>query len=149
MAIQWTMLSILILLSIYSYVVLPKVIPIHFNLKGVADGFGHKYHVFILPLVGLLLSLAFNYISLRPYLANYPMEINPQNAKKSYTFMSRFLTLLNSATLLLFIIIVAKVLTLSQQLPFVSSSWSLSIFIMTLFIFPIVLFIGLFRSDQK
>lgn len=66
------------------YATLPNEIPIHFNLAGVADGWGPKRYVFVL--VGVFGALVFGsaWLSTKPHLFNYPTEITESNAQAIY-----------------------------------------------------------------
>ncbi len=48
------LLAIMFAFTIYSYTQLPEQIPIHWNEKGVANGFGAKWTIFILPAITII-----------------------------------------------------------------------------------------------
>lgn len=53
----------MIVLVTMSYSQLPEIIPIHFNSAGEADGFGSKYIIWLLPLLGGFMYLLLGYAS--------------------------------------------------------------------------------------
>lgn len=63
---------------------LPEVIPTHFNGSGVADGFGNKLSIWMLPLIMLILYTALTMILRYPHFFNYPTAITTENAVPQY-----------------------------------------------------------------
>jgi uncharacterized membrane protein len=54
---SWIFLTLIWLMTIFIYQTLPNKIPTHFNFKGSADNFGSKEEIFILPIIGTVLTL--------------------------------------------------------------------------------------------
>lgn len=54
------------------YPTLPEVVPIHFAVNGVADGFGPRWSVFALVAVWFVLAVLLVALSTRPEKLNYP-----------------------------------------------------------------------------
>lgn len=63
---------------------LPETIPTHFSWSGDADEWGPRWMVF--PLIAIFVGLAWAtaWISTRPQVFNYPMEITESNAQSAY-----------------------------------------------------------------
>lgn len=96
---EWLAISALIATfvvpAIY-YNSLPDTIPIHFNSKGEADGFGPKYYVWILPLISLCLFGALSYVTKIPHKFNYLQEVTMDNAEKQYRGGVKMMVVLNA-----------------------------------------------------
>lgn len=73
------------------YTILPDIIPIHFNLKGVTDGYGSRNTLFILPLVASCIYALITVLNRYPYLFNYMVTITAQNAETQYRLATRLL----------------------------------------------------------
>jgi len=84
-------LTLLFLIPSYYYSQLPETIPIHFNLKGEADGFGSKDIIWLLSFIGLGTYLLINYLNKRPHLYNIPIKITKENASKQYQLISKMM----------------------------------------------------------
>lgn len=82
---------------------LPSIIPSHFNAAGEIDGYGSKATLLILiPVIAILyagLTLLANY----PYIFNYAVEINEQNAEFQYRLARTFVRILKAELVMIFI----------------------------------------------
>lgn len=89
------------------YIDLPEEIAIHFNLKGKADGFGHKSTIWILPVLGFAMYYALFLVStkVKPHLFNYPVEVTKNNAVELYSMSIKMMILLNVIIAFLFFIL--------------------------------------------
>lgn len=98
----------LLLLTVYlSYVFLhfrdlPNTIPTHFNAEGIADGFGSKYSIWILPSIALVIVIGFRILANYPHQFNYLTEITEENAPRQYQFGTRIIRYTALYILLLF-----------------------------------------------
>ena len=81
-------------LPLLHYAMLPDEIPIHFNLKGLADGFADKYILF-LPLLTLCQYVLLKYLNRRPHKYHYPIVIIEENAVSQYTAATKMIRMLN------------------------------------------------------
>lgn len=63
---------------------MPNVVPTHFNFKGEVNGYGSKNSLFILPIMSVIMFIAFNILSMFPHIFNYPIKITMENAKRQY-----------------------------------------------------------------
>jgi len=82
-------------LPILYYSKLPDEIPIHFNLKGIADGFADKHFIFLLPLLTAGQFLLLKYLNKNPHKYNYPRPITEENAIDQYTAATKMIRMLN------------------------------------------------------
>lgn len=76
---------------IKAYRILPETIPTHFNLKGVADDYGSKATMFILPSVATAIYILITVLNQYPHIFNYMVKITADNAEKQYSFATRML----------------------------------------------------------
>ncbi len=74
---------------------LPERIPIHFNAKGEADGFGSKNTIWFLPVLTAVMAAILNFVSTIPHIYNYPSKITEENAPRQYAIASRMMVSLN------------------------------------------------------
>lgn len=81
---------------------LPNRIPIHFNAKGEADGWGGKESILVLPIIGLFLFKMMFFLSKAPHIYNYPVKVTEENAPRLYLEARRMMILLNFECTLLF-----------------------------------------------
>ena len=95
--IGWLLLALAIIAIIPFYADLPEKIPTHFNHKGVADGFGHKSTIWLLPALNIVLygGLTLVVIKVKPWKFNYPTTVTEKNAPELYALGIRMLTVIN------------------------------------------------------
>jgi uncharacterized membrane protein len=71
-------------ISIYSYFNLPDTIPVHFNERGEADGYGGKSFLWLLPAIGTTTFIGLTFLSRYPQHFNYPVKITDENRDRQY-----------------------------------------------------------------
>ncbi|MBC7652513.1 MAG: DUF1648 domain-containing protein [Deinococcales bacterium] len=76
---------------IWAYTILPAIIPTHFNLKGVADDYGSKGALFILPAIATMVYCLITFLNQYPHIFNYMVIITTENAEKQYRLATRLL----------------------------------------------------------
>jgi len=67
-----------------SYSLLPDTIPTHFGPSGQADGWGSKSSIFLAPVIGLIIYVAFSILVRFPHAFNYIVVITEANARIQY-----------------------------------------------------------------
>jgi uncharacterized membrane protein len=87
---------------IRSYFILPETIPTHFNLKGVADAYGSKANMFILPSIGTTIYLLITLLNRYPHIFNYMVKITADNAETQYRFATRMFRVVKLFVIVLF-----------------------------------------------
>lgn len=81
-----------ILVLTYRYwPVVPSMIPTHFGVTGMADAWGGKETLLLLPTVSVLMYATMTLISRYPQLYNYPWPITGQNAEIQYRLARSFM----------------------------------------------------------
>ncbi len=89
-------------LSIFSFIQLPTIIPIHFNAVGEVDDYGSKITLIVLPILGTLLYIALSFLNKRPHIFNYLVTITEENAVKQYTYATSTIRFLKISIVLIF-----------------------------------------------
>lgn len=69
---------------LFQYQSLPYIIPPHFEMNGMPDGFGDKFVLFLIPIFVSLMVVFLNVICLFPCNFNYITEITTENAEWQY-----------------------------------------------------------------
>jgi uncharacterized membrane protein len=100
--IGWLLIFAIWGLTILSYQNLPDIIPTHYNVAGVADGFGDKWMILTLPLVATVLFVVLTILNKFPHIFNYPTEITADNALRQYTNATRLVRYLKVIIALIF-----------------------------------------------
>ena len=91
-----------VIISIGSIPFLPETVPIHFNLAGDADGWGSKYFLLVLPLIGIITTVALEAVENRPHMHNFPVSLNESNVEAFYKLSTRTMNLMKNGILVLF-----------------------------------------------
>lgn len=95
-------LACLILLPICFYNDLPNEIPKHFNALGQVDAYGKRGIIWLLPVIGLVLYVAFTVLNKYPFVFNYPVKVTTDNAERLYKIGTRSIRLLKVVIILSF-----------------------------------------------
>jgi uncharacterized membrane protein len=74
----------MIMLLIVEYPGLADRVAIHFDARGVPDGWGSKSTMLILPVTTIVLYTGLTVLNKFPFLFNYPFPITKENASKQY-----------------------------------------------------------------
>lgn len=95
-----------ILLIVQFWEVLPDLIPIHFGFSGLADAWGDKVTIWIMPAVAAIIFAVLTAVSRYPHTFNYPVRITDQNARRQYLLGRDFLVWLKAEICWLFAFVV-------------------------------------------
>lgn len=98
--------TVIVLFATVGYVLrawggLPDRIPVHFNARGVADGWGGKGALVAGPIIGAAVALLLAVVSRFPHRFNYIHPITEQNAQRHYTLAREMMALLRAVFALL------------------------------------------------
>ena len=91
--------------TIFSYIKLPEIVPIHFDASGKPDSYGNKWTLFILPLIASVLYIGMNFLNKYPWVFNYMVPITEVNAESQYSAATRMIRVLKCSMMLIFGII--------------------------------------------
>jgi len=84
-------LAVILTIAIRSWLALPEIFPIHFDLSGQPNGWGRKIYLWIFPIISIILYGGFTFLNRYPHIFNYPVEITPENAQRQYQMACSFL----------------------------------------------------------
>ena len=76
------LVSILVIVEFWQ--LLPDRIPIHFDYRGLADAWGDKVTIWIVPAVAAIIFAVLTAVSRYPHTFNYPVPITSENARRQY-----------------------------------------------------------------
>lgn len=96
------------ILTLMNYSNLPETIPTHYNGAGVADGFGSKGNILVLPVVATIMFLGLNILTKYPHIYNYPTTITVENAFEQYTNAIKLIRYLKFIIVVIFGFIVLR-----------------------------------------
>lgn len=93
-------LALFLFLGLFVYVAfvyrsLPEEIPIHFNAKGEADGWGGRAVIFGMPLMALPMFIILFFLGKSPQVHNYPVKVTEENAHQLYRESRLLLAVMN------------------------------------------------------
>jgi uncharacterized membrane protein len=93
---------------LYHYNSLPQIIPTHYGLNGIADGYGSKKTLFLIPSIVTLIVMGLRWLNRYPHKFNYMAAITVENAEKQYRMATRLIRYLQFIIAVLFTYIVIK-----------------------------------------
>lgn len=99
----WIVLTLNWLTTILAVSCLPERVPTHFNIKGLADGWGSPYVILPVPMIASLLVAALTWLNHYPHAFNYAVKITPENAFRQYTNATRLIRILNLTIAIIFL----------------------------------------------
>lgn len=125
---SWAILAAMWVLVSFHYTNLPNTIPIHYNLAGTPDGYGHKGLIWLLPLLGSLQLGMLSILNQHPESFNYYGEITSENAPQQYAMATRTLRYVKLVVIALFGILAYQGISVAQGERAGISGWAMSIF---------------------
>ncbi|MEJ7625897.1 MAG: DUF1648 domain-containing protein [Ferruginibacter sp.] len=93
-------------ITIYVFVNLPEIIPVHFNAAGNANRYGNKITLLILPVIATIIYAGITKLNNYPHLFNYMIKITEKNAAFQYTVATRMLRYVKLAVLIIFTLLI-------------------------------------------
>ncbi|MCO6437939.1 MAG: DUF1648 domain-containing protein [Phycisphaerae bacterium] len=104
---------------------LPERIPVHFNWRGEADGWGSRQWLWLLPSISLICVVAMAKLSRHPRLFNYPVRITEKNAAVQYRLGRSALSWIQAEISMLFLLLAVLVVRAAQVEPPQFVAWPL------------------------
>jgi uncharacterized membrane protein len=110
---------------------LPDIVPIHFNLKGVPNGYGSKYFMWLGPAIASSMYIGLTVLAKYPQVYNF--RYTPTNIEEQYKITSKMVRSIK-AGLMFFFSLLAFFLVQSAQLKLMGYIiWLLPIFLIIIF----------------
>ena len=91
--------------TIFSFIKLPDIVPIHFDASGRPDGYGNKWTLFVLPFIASIVFAGLTYLNKYPWVFNYMVKITVENAESQYSSSTRMLRVIKCSIMLVFCLI--------------------------------------------
>ncbi|GKV69282.1 hypothetical protein NCCP2716_17800 [Sporosarcina sp. NCCP-2716] len=88
--------------TVFYWNALPDEVPIHFNGSGEVDGYGSKWVLLLMPMIGVGMLALLGFLERHPEWHNYPHRLNEENARQFYTHSRTMLNRVKNITLVLF-----------------------------------------------
>lgn len=109
----WLIIVLIAVFLSVMYQNIPRIIPTHFNLEGVADGFGNKSTLWSLLGINVFLYAGLMLLAtkIKPWNFNFPVTLNENNAPKVYALGIRMLVVLNLILVWVFGLIIVGILS--------------------------------------
>lgn len=101
-SISVVVLAYSIVYLILKWTSLPETIPIHFDVRGNADGWGSRAFLLFIPLLSIILFIGLSLLRKIPHKFNYPGPITAQNAARQYRAAISLLSWIKVELILLF-----------------------------------------------
>lgn len=119
---------------------LPSSIPIHFDASGVADSYGSRAMLWLLPAINTLLVVLLTVVSRYPHRMNYPVKLTPSNTQALYRLGASTMQALQLSVTLLFSLITWQSARVALGHIDGIGSWILPLVLLLIFL-PLLLFI--------
>lgn len=147
----WLLAAAHVTIALSFYVTLPKTIPVHFNLIGEPDAYGHKSTVWIFPLLNLVLYYGMMQLvtKLKPWKYNYPVEVTEKNAPTLYRMNIRMLVLINLGISLLFFVVTLHTIAVAKSYTHLNLGWLLLVLIAALTLMPFWFIFRMFKLPKE
>jgi len=119
---------------------LPDVIPVHFDARGDADGFGKKAMIWMLPAISTLLCTGLLALTRIPHLLNYPAKITEENAGKQYKLAGQLLRYMALSLVTVFLLILLTSIQMAEAGTGKEKAWLFPVILAIIFV-PTIYFI--------
>lgn len=150
---HWTLeiISILVILSVSAYIVInwsiiPKTIPVHFNLKGEPDNYGGKWTLILLPSLFLVIYSSMSLIGRYPHIYNYPFKLTVNNYKEQFRLASLLIFYLKIEITLLLSYLTFKTVRVALGFEDKLDAWSPVVFILVILFSVIFYFYRAYKA---
>lgn len=138
-----------LIVALNAYLVLPETVPIHFNVKGEADGFGSKISILPLPIISIILFAGMTILNRYPWVFNYLVEITPENALKQYTSAVRLIRWLKLSLVVVFFLITIGMAYSAREGSFIMGLWMLPLILLIVNLPLLIYLINVFKKPAK
>ncbi len=133
------------------YFQLPDTIPVHFNLKGEADGFGSKSNLWIVPIFNLAMYYGMTLLvtKMKPWQFKYPTRVTKKNAPKLYAMSLEMMVWLNFGIALMFLTISLETILKAIRFDGFSLGWSFIPLVVIITLLPFLYIYKMFKVPKE
>lgn len=131
------------------YPSLPKIIPVHFDLKGNINYYGNKGTIFILPIIITIVVTGLSFLNKYPHVFNYPYKITPENALASYIKATRLLRILKLIISVFTLAIIFEMIRSAKTGHSTFQWWLIPLFMCSMIIPVIISLYDLSKSKKR
>lgn len=133
--------------TIVHYTTLPEIIPTHFGAQGKPDGYGEKWMILSLPVIGTILYMGLTLASYYPHTFNYMVTITEKNAVKQYTIAKKMIRIMKVSLILVFFLLDIHTIRTALNYPDILGKWFLLVLFALIFI-PLFYFLIQFSKNS-
>ena len=108
-------LIVMFVMTAQQYSSLPAQVPIHFNAAGVADNYGSKNTVWLMPVLSLVMYLGLSALQRYPHVYNYPSEVTEDNAPRLYRLGVELIRSIKTLIMLTFLFLNYKIIVSGNE----------------------------------
>jgi uncharacterized membrane protein len=138
-----------LIVALKAYFTLPETIPVHFNIKGEADGFGNKISILPLPIISIILFAGMTVLNRYPWIFNYPVKITPENVLKQYNSAVRLIRWLKLSLVVVFFLITTGMAYSAHEGSFSLGLWMLPLILVIVNLPLVIYLIDVFMKPAK
>ncbi|AKA34393.1 DUF1648 domain-containing protein [Flagellimonas lutaonensis] len=147
----WLLTAVHLITVLSFYATLPKTIPIHFNLMGEPDAYGHKSTLWIIPVLNLILYYGMTQLvtKLKPWKFNYPVRVTEKNAPRLYGMNIRMMVLVNLGISALFFVVTLHTIAVAKSFDLLNLGWLILVLLATLTLMPFWYILKMFKLPKE
>ncbi|MEK3934593.1 DUF1648 domain-containing protein [Sporosarcina sp. FSL W7-1349] len=121
-----------VIYGLFAWPALPAEVPIHFNMTGEIDGWGHKGFLFLLPGIGAFLWIVLSFVEKHPETHNY-QGLTEENAPRLYRNSILLIHVMKNEILLFISYMTWKIIQNAFGRYLSGGVWDMIIFLVVLF----------------
>jgi uncharacterized membrane protein len=126
----------------------PQIVPIHYNMTGVADSYGSKSSLISLFVTSIIIYIGMTVLNRYPHIFNFPVLVTSSNAYSLYKIAKRMLSVVKLLVCIMFLYLIYYELKVVLN-PSMSAQGSNSEFIIVMGVSIFCLFFSMIFSIVK
>jgi uncharacterized membrane protein len=112
---------------------LPERVPMHFNIKGIVDSWGHKGFIWVLPIIGMAVWSALTVMEKAPQHFDYLVAITEENAARQYKNAVSLISVLKTEIMAYFVFTTWQMSKIAIGELAAKSVWDVPFFLIVIF----------------
>lgn len=145
-SISWLILILAVSYLLVNVSLLPDRIPVHFNARGEADGYGPRNSLYFIVIFPFAINVLLTILSRYPHRFNYLNKITEENAAYQYKLSIRLLRILKISIAIIFFLIIHEIIQNAQQAG-LSKSGPVLLIILPIVMIPVIWYV--FTSSKS